>query len=828
MIEKKLDSVNTFVDNEVLLHDVSPDSSIASRKVDGYCEEENSENDVEDLFADAMASEPAVVGADDNDDLMDIALNSESPSTADTADAFDFDDDIYNATEENEPAPTANKFFDKVVSSVKPSKPEWNIFTRHKRCDEIALGLEDIPGAWALTPLRGKRPYQDNWNKEGCEREDITNSILNGETLTSKKTGKDYKSFASGFGVLTGDISGGLIALDQDGQSAIDLLDSWFAAVSEERPKTVAWTSGTAGKRQDLFSVPEALRHYLKDFTNHKIKLEKEELDFRYNGVQSALPPSYHPTTGAYKWIHPPSDCEVAELPGWLCEKLLRFIQKEKTEKRIMEPPKMPKVDVVATSGNSTNGLVGWLHEMQGKSEPTQLFNHPKHDWRGSGEKWKGAPCDRDEEWGEVAIYKNSFGKFVLKDFSTGIAIDALHYESKINRGLGDAYPRGKDWISCLRSLAKRMNWEFPESDNSKEKYQAAIAKEQERLNGLDTSKFTKVIEFDNKYIPKEEVEKILPKDEGYILTSDAPMGSGKTTLLKYLYPGCKVTGIVPTIALGRGLGHESGFNLVMREDVGTLDSSNDYDNFLLNEEERLCICYPSLWRISNRKGDVLVLDETVGGFEFLLDSGHCNKNGRRSDNIAALVNLIRNHKIVVLTDAFLNNFVVNFVSKIRDDLDIYHVAKTHTKRERSVYKVSIEYLENEAIKYLEKGCKIAIAADSKEKVRALESKYVELGYKVIAIYREIAGEPFIQQILANPTEELKKLEHDILIYSPTIGSGVDIVINYDAVFAINSHLPAPNFVQMPSRVRTDNPFYYCVKNEVPLDGCKSFLSTLR
>lgn len=820
MMTKKLKIVNTDVDiyNEVLPVE-SADSILTSNKVDGCGKGENSEIDLEDVSADANASEPVVTVADD--DLMDIALNCDITTTAGS---FDDDNDIYNIALESEPAPTSNKFFDKVASSSKPSNSGWKIFGKHPRADEIALALEYYPETWAVTPLRGKRPFLDDWNKEGCDRERNANAILHGETYISKKTGKPYKGFASGSGLLTGDISGRLIAVDQDGQSAIDLFDSWYAAVNEERPETVAWTSGTAGKRQDLFRVPEDLRHYLKDFTNHKIKLEKEELDFRYNGVQSALPPSYHPTTGAYKWINSPSECEIAELPGWLCEKLLRFIQKEKAEKRIMEPPKMPKVDVAATSGNSTNGLVAWLHEMQGKSDPTQLYNHPKHDWKGSGDKFKGAPCDRDEEWGEVAIFRTNLGTFKLKDFSTETAIDALHYESKINRGLGDAYPSGKNWISCLRSLASRMNWQFPESEHSKKKYQAAITKEQERLNGLDTSKFTKVIEFDSKYIPKEEIEKILPTDTGYILTSDAPMGAGKTTLLKYLYPGCKVTAVVPTIALGKGLGHESGFNLTMREDVGTLDSNSDYDNSLLNHEERLCICYPSLWRISNRKGDVLVLDETVGGFEFLLESGHCNKNGKRSDNIAALVNLIRNHKIVVLTDAFLNNFVINFVSKIRNDLDVYHISKKLTKRKRNVYKISIEWLENKAIEYLEKGCKIAIAADSKDKVRALESKYVALGYKVIAIYREIAGEPCIQRILANPTEELKKLEHNILIYSPTIGSGVSIEIDYDAVFAINSHLPSPNFVQMTSRIRTDKPLYYCVKNEVPIDGCKSFL----
>jgi hypothetical protein len=95
-------------------------------------------------------------------------------------------------------------------------------------------------------------------------------------------------------------------------------------------PKTVEWTSGKPGRKQILFQIPEQYRHLFQDFTRLLINsfgiyecAEKEQLEFRYNGCQSVLPPSIHPETGQYHWINSPTDTEVAIAPDWLINFLI-------------------------------------------------------------------------------------------------------------------------------------------------------------------------------------------------------------------------------------------------------------------------------------------------------------------------------------------------------------------------------------------------------------------------------------------------------------------------------------------------------------------------
>ncbi|NES73591.1 MAG: hypothetical protein F6K24_54580, partial [Okeania sp. SIO2D1] len=65
---------------------------------------------------------------------------------------------------------------------------DWKIFNRHPRASEIAAELANIPGNWALTPVREKRPYRSNWqHEEPVSREAIAIAITQGQRLTSKK-----------------------------------------------------------------------------------------------------------------------------------------------------------------------------------------------------------------------------------------------------------------------------------------------------------------------------------------------------------------------------------------------------------------------------------------------------------------------------------------------------------------------------------------------------------------------------------------------------------------------------------------------------------------
>lgn len=158
---------------------------------------------------------------------------------------------------------------------------------------EKLLGtLKKYPDTWALTPVKkDKRPYRKDWQKQGCDRKAIARDIQSGK--------------ANGVGLITGELSGGILAIDVDGASAGKLLEAIFPQGLGE---TFSWSSGKPGRCQLLFQLGDKARAVARDFTRKAFKEwgnvqteAGEQLEFRYNQMQSVLPPSAHPETGRYR-----------------------------------------------------------------------------------------------------------------------------------------------------------------------------------------------------------------------------------------------------------------------------------------------------------------------------------------------------------------------------------------------------------------------------------------------------------------------------------------------------------------------------------------------
>lgn len=168
--------------------------------------------------------------------------------------------------------------------------------------------LFSLPSDWQLTPVREKVAYFWRWEKAGIDR-----NLIAAELDRS----------ATGFGLLTGELSGGIIAIDCDGH----LPHSLFREMLEgEIPHTIAFTSGKDGRAQYLFSVPEVS---WSETRTRKRKAGKEQgdgmLEFRWNGCQSVLPPSVHPETGHYTWVNSPENAKIEILPP----KILQYLKPE-------------------------------------------------------------------------------------------------------------------------------------------------------------------------------------------------------------------------------------------------------------------------------------------------------------------------------------------------------------------------------------------------------------------------------------------------------------------------------------------------------------------
>ena len=205
-----------------------------------------------------------------------------------------------------------------------------------------------------------KQPFEKSWQTNTYDKHGIKTA------LKQKK--------CQGFGLVAGD---GLILLDVDGELASARLRE--VAGSNEIPVTVGWTSGkqgrfqlafnlTADQQEDLITIhlatggkPNKGRWYEEIPSAGE---EVEQLDFRYAGHQSVLPPSPHPDTAGYKWLEGQgiADVDVAEMPDWLFDYLLSLVGKVEPvvqqQKPMAQLPLLSNIPIEVCLAKTNRGLL--------------------------------------------------------------------------------------------------------------------------------------------------------------------------------------------------------------------------------------------------------------------------------------------------------------------------------------------------------------------------------------------------------------------------------------------------------------------------------------
>ncbi|NEP56812.1 MAG: DUF3987 domain-containing protein [Symploca sp. SIO2G7] len=209
---------------------------------------------------------------------------------------------------------------------------------------KLLAALSNFPEIWALTPVDGKKaPYRPDWqNEEPLTRLTLVEAVKNGEKITyTKKDGKTYttRRYPKGFGLRTGVISGGIVAIDADGHAAHEKILELNGG--KPLPDTVSFTSDKPGRCQYLFYIPP---QYWSAIKTIKIKVIDADgnvqfLEFRWDGCQSVLPPSAHPETGHYRWVRSPLLVEVAIAPLWVIEQMLAHAQEPAAQAAAQSKP---------------------------------------------------------------------------------------------------------------------------------------------------------------------------------------------------------------------------------------------------------------------------------------------------------------------------------------------------------------------------------------------------------------------------------------------------------------------------------------------------------
>jgi hypothetical protein len=181
----------------------------------------------------------------------------------------------------------------------------------------ITEELASLPKRWAITPVHLKKPLRPGWQQEPpIDRRHLAHLIFNGQVI-----GQRFTSW-TGIALRTGQVSGGILAVDCDGQKAI----AEFLAISGgDIPDTVTFSSGDPSRMQFLFQLSAEQQEMVGALgIKKRILASGQQLEFRYNGAVSVLPASAHPSGRVYRWLRSPLDVPVAAAPEWLVRTIVQ------------------------------------------------------------------------------------------------------------------------------------------------------------------------------------------------------------------------------------------------------------------------------------------------------------------------------------------------------------------------------------------------------------------------------------------------------------------------------------------------------------------------
>ena len=240
--------------------------------------------------------------------------------------------------------------------------------------------LRNLPPDFPLVPVNGnKKPLGYEWQYHPLTPENMRSQLLMGGISVKNKKGrritvwlpKDDKpprddeigGFAvlNGWPVTVGEKTFHLMSIDCDGKSAVTALKK--LSLSTRLPQTVAFSSGRPSRCQYLFLVPEDIALSIH---TRKIRTGKDEqLEFRWKGQISVLPPSIHPETGRYRWRRSIRSNQIAIAPAWAIQVMQgRITQGFERSSSKVKPTRAAGTVKIPIQGSETQKAIALLEHI--------------------------------------------------------------------------------------------------------------------------------------------------------------------------------------------------------------------------------------------------------------------------------------------------------------------------------------------------------------------------------------------------------------------------------------------------------------------------------
>lgn len=299
----------------------------------------------------------------------------------------------------------------------------------------------------------------------------------------------------------------------------------------------------------------------------------------------------------------------------------------------------------------------------------------------------------------------------------------------------------------------------------------------------------------------KNKLEKFI-RSRNDIITIRSFMGSGKTFLIQKMINELKnnklkIMIITCRVTLAEDFAEKFGVTLYY--------DRNDKKNPRKYKKGDSVVCqFDSLHYYNINDFDVFIMDEFMSLIFYSIDS----MSGIPACNSFLYQAL---QKRVILSDAFMCNYIFNFFDEERN---IFNIINTKKDPATTVEIPDLESFKYYLINTLKAGHKVTISVTSLNDMKNIKSFLESYGYSVLTLSSET--EDFDKNyIIDRLSEKGKKLSHDAIIFSPVLNVGVSILndVYYHFHFDCGRSVDPLSSLQMIRRARTPKVIFYYVRN---------------
>jgi hypothetical protein len=268
-----------------------------------------------------------------------------------------------------------------------------------------------------------------------------------------------------------------------------------------------------------------------------------------------------------------------------------------------------------------------------------------------------------------------------------------------------------------------------------------------------------------------------------------SPLGTGKTTLLKRWVKQLRDRGVTRFFVLG----YRNTLLLQTAANFPGFMHIHDGDALLLRSDEytSFCLCVDSLLRFNPEdfKDTVIFLDELAAVIRHLLHSPTIPA-WKRDRILRLFEEALRNARLIICMDGFLADWAVDYVAliapgkKIERAQNIYNENKPHINFLIGTTDFDEKIKANDRSPLLRLMWSEApmpvICSDNQVFIEGLDEIFQSNDAKTLRIDSKTVCEDYVKEFLENPNKYLRDNEIEVLLYSPSAESGLDVSIeNY-------------------------------------------------